>query len=193
MPRQYIVNSWVGAAEYDEGDTYNGEQIGHRAQKSVEVKMTRSGDQWKAQTKKQSTKKRSVREKIVPQEVRLKNLEAAMDELEQEYDNGQGRMTTKEYLELSNILEKKYKRAYELLEKAMGWEPDPSEQPSIPAEEVAAFVESEQKRLDDWGNEVKPTNKKSEKVLTDPSFWHTVFASLDSENVFRKIYFIFKG
>jgi len=41
MPRQYIVNSWVGAAEYDEGDTYNGQQVGNRNQKSIGVHVTR--------------------------------------------------------------------------------------------------------------------------------------------------------
>ena len=48
MPRQYIVNSWVGASEYDEGDTYNGQQVGNRNQKSIGVLIERSGDQWKA-------------------------------------------------------------------------------------------------------------------------------------------------
>jgi len=48
MPRTHIVQSWVGAAEYDEGDTYNGQQVGNRAQKSVGVLIERSGDQWKA-------------------------------------------------------------------------------------------------------------------------------------------------
>lgn len=48
MPRTHIIQSWVGAAEYDEGDTYSGEQIGNRNQKSIGVLIERSGDQWKA-------------------------------------------------------------------------------------------------------------------------------------------------
>lgn len=48
MPRMYVLNSWVGACEYDEGDTYNGQQIGNRNQKSIGVLIERSGDQWKA-------------------------------------------------------------------------------------------------------------------------------------------------
>lgn len=47
MPRTHIIQSWVGACEYDEGDTYNGQQIGNRAQKSVGVLFERDGDQWK--------------------------------------------------------------------------------------------------------------------------------------------------
>lgn len=48
MPRTHIIQSWVGAAEYDEGDTYSGEQIGNRNQRSIGVLIERSGDQWKA-------------------------------------------------------------------------------------------------------------------------------------------------
>lgn len=48
MPRTHIIQSWVGAAEYGDGDTYSGEQIGNRNQKSVGVHITRSGDQWYA-------------------------------------------------------------------------------------------------------------------------------------------------
>lgn len=47
MPRQHIVNSWVGAAEYPEGDQYSGEQVGCRPKPSIEVKIERSGDQWR--------------------------------------------------------------------------------------------------------------------------------------------------
>lgn len=46
--RTHIVQSWVGACEYDEGDTYNGQQVGNRNQKSIGVLVERSGDQWKA-------------------------------------------------------------------------------------------------------------------------------------------------
>lgn len=48
MPRTHIVQSWVGACEYDNGDTYSGEQIGNRNQKSIGVLIERSGDRWKA-------------------------------------------------------------------------------------------------------------------------------------------------
>ena len=47
MPRLHILSSWVGAAEYDEGDTYSGEQVGRRSQKSIGVTIECDGDQWK--------------------------------------------------------------------------------------------------------------------------------------------------
>jgi len=49
MARTHIIQSWVGACEYDDGDTYSGEQIGNRLQKSIGVTIQRSGDQYKAE------------------------------------------------------------------------------------------------------------------------------------------------
>lgn len=49
MARTHIVQSWVGACEYDDGDTYSGEQIGNRLQKSIGVTIQRSGDEYKAE------------------------------------------------------------------------------------------------------------------------------------------------
>lgn len=49
MPRMHVLQSWVGACEYDEGDTYSGEQIGNRLQQAVGVTIQRSGDQYKAE------------------------------------------------------------------------------------------------------------------------------------------------
>lgn len=49
MARTHIVQSWVGACEYDDGDTYSGEQIGNRLQKSIGVTIQRSGDQYKVE------------------------------------------------------------------------------------------------------------------------------------------------
>ena len=95
MPRQYIVNSWVGAAEYDEGDTYNGEQVGRRHQKSIGVHVTRSGDQWYANTaayaepeKKAPTKKRSAFSQIMLADKNYERLCALSEQLDQELDAG---------------------------------------------------------------------------------------------------------
>ena len=50
MARTHIIQSWVGACEYDEGDTYSGEQIGNRLQQAIGVTIQRSGDQYKAES-----------------------------------------------------------------------------------------------------------------------------------------------
>lgn len=107
MPRQYIVNSWVGAAEYDEGDTYSGEQVGHRYQKSIEVPIRRSGDQWKAdiptfvngrpnisafaepEQKPVVKKKKSVVDSIDLAEKHFQRMEKLSEELDDEYYSGE--------------------------------------------------------------------------------------------------------
>ena len=95
MPRQYIVNSWVGAAEYDEGDTYNGQQVGNRNQKSIGVHVTRSGDQWYANTaayaepeKKAPAKKKSAFESIMLADKNYTRLCGLSEQLDQELDAG---------------------------------------------------------------------------------------------------------
>lgn len=95
MPRQYIVNSWVGAAEYDEGDTYNGQQVGSRNQKSIGVHVTRSGDQWYANTaayaepeKKAPAKKPSAFSQIMLADKNYTRLCGLSEQLDQELDAG---------------------------------------------------------------------------------------------------------
>ena len=63
MPRQYIVNSWVGAAEYPEGDQYSGEMVGCRSKPSIEVKIERSGDQWRTVGVNQGNRVRQPKQK----------------------------------------------------------------------------------------------------------------------------------
>lgn len=135
MPRQYIVNSWVGAAAYDEGDTYSGEQIGNRNQKSIEVPIRRSGDQWKSDiptfvngrpnisafsepkpVAKQKVKPKSLMYRILPQQSTIDRLEAMREELENEFDNGI--RSLEEYQLLSVALDKKLDRAFKALERA---------------------------------------------------------------------------
>ncbi|MNR12855.1 hypothetical protein D3C85_1292320 [compost metagenome] len=50
-----------------------------------------------------------------------------MQELEEEYDNGD--ISTEEYVQLWRIAEKKHKRAYELLAKAYGWQEQDDSEP----------------------------------------------------------------
>ena len=145
MARQYIVNSWVGAAEYDEGDTYNGQQVGNRNQKSIGVLIERSGDQWKAGNVDQqiptfingranvaafadkplpkTTKKTiSIRDRICPQQKTYERLEQMQKDLEQDFLAG--KIADEEYLSLSAVLDKKMQRAWTLLCKAMNWKDD---------------------------------------------------------------------
>lgn len=96
MPRMYVLNSWVGAAEYDEGDTYNGQQVGNRNQKSIGVHVTRSGDQWYANTaayaepeKKAPAKKKTAFQSISLADSNYERLCGLSDALDTQLDNGE--------------------------------------------------------------------------------------------------------
>lgn len=144
MPRMYVLNSWVGAAEYDEGDTYSGEQIGNRNQKSVEVKLERSGDQWRAAVGPQSVadkhfnadgtacissyadkpptprpkrvaKPVPIRHKISPAQRTLDRLDEQEAELHKEYKSGG--LTEEEFFELQSILDLKRQKACKTLQR----------------------------------------------------------------------------
>lgn len=145
MPRTYIVQSWLdAAAEYDEGDTYNGNQVGARSQKSVEVKLERSGDQWRAAVGPQSVadkhfnadgtacissyadkpptprpkrvaKPIPIRHKISPAQRTLDRLDEQEAELHKEYKAGG--LTEEEFFELQSILDLKRQKACKTLQK----------------------------------------------------------------------------
>lgn len=134
MPRQYIVNSWVGAAEYDEGDTYSGEHVGNRNQKSVGVHITRSGDQWYANTSayaqddkptKPQKKKIPIASRIIPAQSTLNRLDIQQKELDEAYENSE--ISLEEYEELLYVLEGKRDRAHKSLCKALGKSADTEE------------------------------------------------------------------
>lgn len=63
MPRMYVLNSWVGAAEYPEGDEYSGEMVGDRRKPSIKVEIERSGDQWRTVGVDQGRKGRQSKQK----------------------------------------------------------------------------------------------------------------------------------
>lgn len=159
MPRQYIVNSWVGAAEYDEGDTYSGEQIGNRHQRSVEVALERSGDGWSARkipdvwtadgkanikafsdealglTQKKTPAKKiiPIAHQIVPQEKTLDRLDKQEDELYKAFENEE--ISEGEFKQLIFALEQKRHRAWKSRCKALG---------------IDAEVEEDEEMLPEW-------------------------------------------
>lgn len=133
MPRQYIVNSWVGACEYDEGDTYSGEQIGNRNQKSVEVPIRRSGDQWKSdiptfvngrpniaafaepEQKPKVKKKKSVADSIDLAQRHFDRVEQMSIDLDEEYFAGE--IDEERYQLLRYKLDERLIKAWKRLEK----------------------------------------------------------------------------
>lgn len=136
MPRMYVLNSWVGAAEYDEGDTYSGEQIGHRNQRSVEVRMSRDGDGWKASTATKKPKKQpSLRDSILLADRHLNRLEGLSERLENEYLLGE--VGTNDYLLMRRSLDKRLQKAWLRVERENGWsDSEPLAQHEEPIEQI---------------------------------------------------------
>mgnify|MGYP007013227118 CR=1 FL=1 len=150
MPRIHVIQSWVGAAEYDEGDTYSGEQIGNRNQRSVGVAFERSGDGWSArklpdvwtadgkanikafsdealglaQKKTPSKKTVPIAHQIVPQEKTLDRLDKQEAELYRAFENEE--ISEGEFKQLIFALEQKRHRAWKSRCKALGVDPDES-------------------------------------------------------------------
>ena len=144
MPRIHVIQSWVGAAEYDEGDTYSGEQIGNRNQRSVGVAFERSGDGWSArklpdvwtadgkanikafsdealglaQKKTPSKKTVPIAHQIVPQEKTLDRLDKQEAELYKAFENEE--ISEGEFKQLIFALEQKRHRAWKSRCKALG-------------------------------------------------------------------------
>lgn len=184
MPRQYIVNSWVGAAEYDEGDTYSGEQIGNRNQKSVEVPIRRSGDQWKSdiptfvngrpnikafaepEQKKEVKKKKSVADSIDLAERHYQRMEAMSIALDEEYFAGE--IDEERYELLRYKMDARLIRAWKRLEKenAPIWQKQDekyAEQGLTFSLDEINFESKEESRFSQW--------KKADKTLITGEGW----------------------
>jgi hypothetical protein len=154
LPRQYIVNSWVGAAEYDEGDTYNGEQIGNRNQKSIGVLIERSGDQWKAGSISQDiptfvhgranvsafsepatkpkapAKKKSVLDSILLADRNYTRLCGLSEQLDQELDSGQ--ITDFDaYCAARKNIDQRLTKAWARVQRERCWDDQPEELPEL--------------------------------------------------------------
>lgn len=125
MTRMYIQPSFIDScSDHGEWSGGNGQYRGDRSadistyDRNGRARVEAFSDE-AIEARKNRKQKRSVRDKLVPQQVRLDNIEKYMQELDEEYDNGD--ISTEEYVQLWRIAEKKHKRAYELLAKVMGW------------------------------------------------------------------------
>jgi len=116
MSRMYIVNHWNDAA------AYSGEQIGDRLKDSQALHFNRDGSanvNLYSEETAQAKKKTSIplKNRILPQVVRVEKLTAQMVELCDEYK--QGLHTKEDYSLLLSVISAKRARAEELLAKAV--------------------------------------------------------------------------
>lgn len=191
MPRMFITQSWVGASEYDEGDTYNGEQIGNRNQKSVGVHITRSGDNWYANTQayadtpKKPVKKRSAFERICTMETAYERLQEQLEELDEDYYSNQ--LELEDWLYARKIITEKLDKQWKKICKARGWDADEED-----ANIAVGIRESAMSQLAQDMQQKKHSPWTEQPVAKEDSFWYDVFYGLDESNTYRKLYFFVK-
>lgn len=197
MPRTHIVQSWVGACEFDEGDTYSGEQIGNRNQKSIGVLIERSGDQWKVgnvdqnvptfingraniagfsdpvSKPKQTKPSPTAFEKICTSDRTYEKLCNLSEELDQQLDAKQ--IDWNDHIYARKQLDTKLDRAWKNVCKNRGWNEllEPSECYPTVAEFTLDFEPKTQRKYD---YSVIPSD--------------SVFAELQDGNIFKKFYTI---
>lgn len=115
MSRQYIVQSWVGAAE----GSYSGEQIGNRQSRSVNVSAYE-------EVKRNTKAKRSIMDKIDLANRHLNRMELMSAQLEHDFDNE--RLTLEEYSRGRRIMDQRLQKAWDRVAKQEGWQDEPAEE-----------------------------------------------------------------
>ena len=184
MPRQYIVQSWVGSSEYDEGDTYNGEQVGHRNQKSIGVHVTRSGDQWYANTAAyaEPEKKTPAKKKVDAfssimladkNYTRLSNLSEALDA---QFDNGE--LSLEDWAAARKNIDKRLAAGWLRVCKERSWCPEGKDIDSHPEQELTFSLEDIEESSFRW------EKQRVKRELTG----NVVFDSLSENNVFLGLF-----
>lgn len=184
MPRTYIVASWNNAAAYDEGDTYSGEQIGNRNQKSIGVQIERDGDQWKAgqsmylpngkantamfaEQPKQKPKGRPLALQIDLAQSNYDRLEKMSEGLDNAYFEGDMEDPS-QYELLRHKMDQRLAKAWKRLEK-----------------ENAPFWDKQE------ANEKQQIDRNIQ-LENGSGFWYDVFTGLEDENIFKRMYFTVK-
>lgn len=119
--RQYIVQSWVGAAE----DSYSGEQIGNRHSRSVDVTDHITG------VKRNAKAKRNIMDKVDLANRHMNRMELMSTELESDFDNGC--ITLEEYSRGRRIMDERLDKAFKRVAKQEGWKDELSQDEQTPA------------------------------------------------------------
>ena len=183
MPRQYIVNSWVGAAEYDEGDTYNGQQVGNRNQKSIGVHVTRSGDQWYANTaayaepeKKAPAKKKTAFHSISLADSNYERLCGLSDALDTQLDNGE--LSFEDWTYARRQIDERLAKAWSRLCKARNWDENGESLDNHPEHELTFSLEDIEESSFHW------EKQRVKRELTG----NDIFDSLSETNVFLGLF-----
>lgn len=196
MPRQYIVNSWVGAAEYPDGDQYSGEQIGNRNKPSIGAQVERSGDQWRSvgidqhftntgaaninayrdpeAKPKQPAKKKSAFEQICLADRNYSRLEQLSQKLDEELE--QGMLSFEDWTYARKQMDRRLDRAWCRVANLRGWDVREKD------EEIYSLCLEEMEEKHQQKRTQKPVDNQQEQGL---SFSNELIDSLSDGNCFK--------
>ena len=198
--RTHIVQSWVGACEYDEGDTYNGQQIGNRNQKSIGVLIERSGDQWKAGNVDQQiptfingranvaafaepvtktkapAKKKSAFESIMLADRNYERLSGLSEALDLQLDNGE--LSLEDWAAARKNIDKRLAAGWLRVCKERSWCPEGKDIDNHPEHELTFSLEDIEESSFRW------EKQRVKRELTG----NDIFDSLSETNVFLGLF-----
>jgi len=188
MPRMFISQSWVGSAEYDEGDSYSGEQGGNRNQKSVGVHIKRSGDQWYANTEayaeqptnKNKTKPLSAFDKVCSADKAYERLMTLSDQLDEQLNDEE--ISFSDWTYARKQIDKKLDNAWQKLCSLRGWDAGEKD------DEIFTSM------LNDKVKQYRTASEqKTKQALSVSGVFSEAMCGLKDENVFKKLYVWWRG
>ena len=173
----------MGAAEYDEGDTYNGQQVGNRNQKSIGVHVTRSGDQWYANTaayaepeKKTPAKKKTAFQTISLPDSHYERLCGLSEALDAQLDNGE--LSFEDWGYARRQIDERLAKAWSRLCKCRGWDENGKDIDNFADSGLSFSLEDIQ--------EARDIGEK-QRVKRELTGWGTI-DDLSEENVFKGLF-----
>lgn len=185
----HILQSWVGAAEYPEGDEYSGEMIGDRRKPSIKVEIERSGDQWRtvgvdqhftgngcanlkaySDTPKAKAKQKTAFEKICTADRRYERLEQLSQELDGQLEAGE--LSVEDWAYARKQLNKKLDACWNTLCKLRRWSPEEKDEEIYSVCIQSLEEKRQQKSLDT-------------DTTQNVSFLHDLAESLSEGNFFK--------
>lgn len=196
MARTYLIQSWVGAAEYPDGDQYSGEQIGNRNKPSMGIQIERSGDQWRTVAVDQhftstgaanirayaesdkpktraKTKPKTAFERVNLADAHYSRLEKLSQELDTEYE--QGLLSHEDWAYARRQLDKRLDAGWVRVCKVRGWNPAERDEEIFYSLNIKALTAKQQ------ASTIPTSHQESSVSWSDE--W---LASISDDNIFKR-------
>lgn len=185
----HILQSWVGAAQYPEGDEYSGEMIGDRRKPSIKVEIERSGDQWRttgvdqhftpdgsanlkaySDRPRAKAKQKTAFERVALADRHYSRLEQLSQELDAELENGL--LSAEDWVYGRKQLDKRLDACWNTLCKLRRWSPEEKDEEIYSVCIQSLEEKRQQKSLDT-------------DMTQNVSFLHDLAESLSEGNFFK--------